>query len=366
MRNIRKKTIFRFVFGIILLFGPIMRGAEPIDIVYTWVDGADPAWQEVRDRYFREYFPLIANKDAATRNRFRNRDELRYSMRSLLKYAPFFNHIYIVTFQQRPKWLIDNPKVTIVDHQEIFPDKSHLPTFNSQAIECNLHRIPNLSEKFIYFNDDVLLGEEMKENDFFTSKGNIRCYLSQRLAPTKPPIPGECAYDSAWKNTREFLDQEFRAEPRFKLAHGPFALKKSLIEEVEGVYPGIFSLVSSHRFRVPNDYVMTNGLIQYFAYYTKRAKMERQSGVIIHIYPSLEATERQISKFFANPHPFFCVEDNSVEDSPEVDQRIHAFLEKLFPEPAPWEAEADATEEEEMAASTPESENDEGTARDDD
>ena len=150
--------------------------AEPIDIVYTWVDDTDINWQAHRKKHAIEYQPLLNNLDANTKNRYRNRDELKYSLRSIYKFASFVNHIYIVTSGQRPSWLKDDPKITLIDHQEIFPNKSDLPTFNSQAIEANLHRIPNLSEKFIYFNDDFFLGRCVVPEDFFSRSGKIRLY----------------------------------------------------------------------------------------------------------------------------------------------------------------------------------------------
>ena len=53
----------------------------------------------------------------------------------------------------------------------IFRNKSHLPTFSSPAIEANIHHIPGLSNRFIYFNDDVFLGAPTMPDDFFTSVG---------------------------------------------------------------------------------------------------------------------------------------------------------------------------------------------------
>ena len=48
-----------------------------------------------------------------------------------------------------------------VTHEDIFPNKSHLPTFSSPAIEAHIHRIPGLSQRYIYFNDDVMFGKEV-------------------------------------------------------------------------------------------------------------------------------------------------------------------------------------------------------------
>tara|TARA_R110002050_G_scaffold150757_1_gene277697 strand:- start:234 stop:554 length:321 start_codon:yes stop_codon:yes gene_type:complete len=83
--------------------------------------------------------------------------QLRYSLRSIMKFAGWVRHIYIVTNGQVPSWLdVSHPRITVVAHEEIFTDPSDLPTFSSPAIEVHLHRIPGLSNRWIYFNDDVV------------------------------------------------------------------------------------------------------------------------------------------------------------------------------------------------------------------
>ncbi|OQV20564.1 N-acetylglucosamine-1-phosphotransferase subunits alpha/beta [Hypsibius exemplaris] len=112
-------------------------------------------------------------------SRFKDNEELRYSIRSLEKHAGWVRRIYIVTNGQVPHWLdLDNSRVQIVTHEEIFLNKSHLPTFSSSAIESHLHRIPGLSEKFLYFNDDVLLTQDVLPEDFFSHSEGYKVHLS--------------------------------------------------------------------------------------------------------------------------------------------------------------------------------------------
>lgn len=118
------------------------------------------------------------NEDISA-SRFEDNEELRYSLRSLEKHAPWVRHIYIVTNGQIPSWLnMDNPRLTVVSHEEIFVNKSHLPTFSSPAIESHLHRIKGLSDKFIYLNDDVMFGKEVWPDDFYTEAGGQKVYLT--------------------------------------------------------------------------------------------------------------------------------------------------------------------------------------------
>ncbi|XP_067143538.1 N-acetylglucosamine-1-phosphotransferase subunits alpha/beta isoform X2 [Centruroides vittatus] len=129
-------------------------------------------------------FPT-GNEDISS-SRFADNEELRYSLRSLEKHAPWIHHVYIVTNGQIPHWLnLDNPRISIITHEEIFPNKSHLPTFSSPAIETHLHRIPGLSKKFLYLNDDVMFGKDVWPEDFYTHTKGQKIYLSW-------PVP-DCA-----------------------------------------------------------------------------------------------------------------------------------------------------------------------------
>jgi len=104
---------------------------------------------------------------------------LLYSLRSIERYAPWVRRIYLVTNGQIPRWLnLDHPRLKVITHDMIFVNKSHLPTFSSPAIEAHLHRIPGISKKFIYLNDDVMFGKEVWPDDFYTHSDGQKVYLS--------------------------------------------------------------------------------------------------------------------------------------------------------------------------------------------
>ena len=48
-------------------------------------------------------------------------------------------------------------------HEDYLPDE-YRPAFSSHPIELNLHRIKGLSERFVYFNDDMYLLRPVGEN----------------------------------------------------------------------------------------------------------------------------------------------------------------------------------------------------------
>src|SRR5699024_10455529 len=87
--------------------------------------------------------------------------------RAVEEYAPWVNKIHFVTQGHLPKFLKrDHPKLNIVYHEDYIP-KEYLPTFSSHPIELNLHRINDLAEKFVYFNDDTYLINSIEPNFFF-------------------------------------------------------------------------------------------------------------------------------------------------------------------------------------------------------
>uniref|UniRef100_A0A4W3IFI5 N-acetylglucosamine-1-phosphotransferase subunits alpha/beta n=1 Tax=Callorhinchus milii TaxID=7868 RepID=A0A4W3IFI5_CALMI len=134
--------------------------------------------------------------DDISASRFEDNEELRYSLRSVEKYAPWVRHIFIVTNGQIPSWLnLDNPRVTIVSHQDIFRNVSHLPTFSSPAIETHIHRIPGLSQKFIYLNDDVMFGKEVWPDDFYTHSNGQKVYLTWPVPNCADGCPGSWIKD---------------------------------------------------------------------------------------------------------------------------------------------------------------------------
>ena len=82
-----------------------------------------------------------------------------------------------------------NFRLTIVSHEEIFEDQNHLPTFSSAAIEANIHRIRGLSDKFLYLNDDIFLGEPVWPNDFLSGSTRQKLYFEYPLPDCSTGCP---------------------------------------------------------------------------------------------------------------------------------------------------------------------------------
>src|SRR5690554_451472 len=137
-----------------------------IDFVITWVDMDDPQWKAD----FAKHSGKIDNlKNEMTEARFRDHGLLRYWFRGVEQFAPWVRKIHFVTCGQRPEWLnTAHPKLQLVDHSDYIPTK-FLPVFNSTLIEIYMHKVPDLTPHFVYFNDDFFVINEVGKERFFTN-----------------------------------------------------------------------------------------------------------------------------------------------------------------------------------------------------
>ena len=228
---------------------------DPIDAVFTWVDGSDPAFRAAFRRH--SSFRPEGEDPGARLDGFRDNGELRYSLRALAAYAPWIRRIHLLTNGQVPGWLVrSDPRLHVVRHEEVFPDPGVLPTFNSNAIEMNLHRIPGLARRFLYLNDDVFLGRPVRETDFFLPGGGQRVFLEDHPLPADP-LRGS-ARDRALAHTQEVLDRLWGPARLQRLlpAHAPQAYDRDRIVEMEALVPGEFRETAARRFRSGKDLVL--------------------------------------------------------------------------------------------------------------
>jgi hypothetical protein len=145
-----------------------------MDAVVCWVDGSDPDHVSKRKDALNlaGFFPAVG----VSSERFASCNEIELCLESILKFAPFFGTIFVVTDNQTPTCLDRlkqrfpeaKTKIVLVDHKVIYAGHEDLlPTFCSGAIETMLFNIPGLDDEFVYFNDDFFLLREVSPEDFF-------------------------------------------------------------------------------------------------------------------------------------------------------------------------------------------------------
>ncbi|MFD3804004.1 stealth family protein [Streptomyces sp. NPDC058611] len=315
----------------------------PIDVVYTWVDDSDPVWRAGKDSARRgitaggeDAAPLHAQ--AANDARFTSRDELRYSLRSLHQYAPWIRQIFLVTAGQAPGWLnTEYPGLRVVDHREIFSDPTALPTFNSHAIESQLHHIPDLSEHFLYLNDDVFLGRPVRPGHFFHSNGLSKFFMSKALIPPGGVSPQDLPVNAAGKNSRGLIAQQFGTFISQKMKHTPHALRRSVLWEIEHVYARSHWVTQQSRFRSPHDVPIASSLHHYYSYHSARATVGDLRYVYIDIGDG--AAQQRLDRLVARrDFDTFCINDTvEPKDKHAQARMVERFLDSYFPVPSPYE-----------------------------
>lgn len=221
---------------------------DEIDFVITWVDSSDPKWQ----RDFVKYKVSIEEDiECNGELRYRDLELLRYMFRGFEQYTPWVRKIHFVTYGHVPEWFnLEHPKLNIVNHKDIFPDLNALPTFTSTSIEMCLHRIPDLAEKFVYFNDDMFLIDHIPAKRFFHNNlpndhflfymlfndGRFSHMLHTNMSIINDEVPDK----------NKFLRNNF-----FKIYNFKYGLKNNLVNIVLGLVPQ-FSLLKIYHHPQPH------------------------------------------------------------------------------------------------------------------
>lgn len=246
-----------------------------IDFVIPWVDGADPDWISERDGYDKnreEDDP--SNGD----ERYRDWGLLKYFFRSVVKNAPWVGTVHFLTWGHLPPWLnIAHPKINVVRHEEFIPAE-FLPTFNSNVIELNAHRIEGLADHFVLFNDDLLILAPVREDEFFhhglpritavlSAAGvsrddwfyvpvNVASVLSDHFKPINCVLEHPLKWLSPCYGAGLFRTIPMLAYPRFKGFYEPHlcnSFLKETFDEVWSIERNELAKTCTHKFREVTD-----------------------------------------------------------------------------------------------------------------
>ncbi|MDN5745221.1 MAG: Stealth CR1 domain-containing protein [Nocardioidaceae bacterium] len=316
---------------------PLEQVAFPIDIVYTWVDADDPAWQAAFTTARRDGAPATSHTSAWSPSRFTSREELRYSLRSIAAFASWVRTIHIVTNGQVPPWLDTNhPQIRMVRHDEIFPDPSHLPTFNSHAIEANLHRIPGLADHYLYFNDDVFLARPLRPEHFFTASGLLRYFPSMIPVEDGEPDPADLPVVAAFKNGRRIIEDRFGRRPMARPRHTPHPQRRDVLAEIDQACPEVVRRTSASRFRQPSDISLAAQLQASWASATGRAIAADTQYEFIDIGDP--SSDRRIDRMLVRSDlDCFCLNETDTDHPDLAHRRVDRIVTTLLPFTSPYE-----------------------------
>lgn len=320
--------------------------ASPIDVVILWADVADDDWRRRRAAALGLEHQGYVGAD-------NDWDLLRYLLRGLDRYCPWVRTIHLVTPRQTPAWLDrDAPGVVVVDQDVLLPE-GDAPTFNSMAVEVNLDRIPGLAERFVYFNDDMLVVRPTGVEDVFPG-GRPAGFAIQNA------ITGADAWSHWVLNAVGIVDRAFDKRtvmrrrpgqwfsPRygrhvlrnvallpwgsftgFFEPHLPMALLRRTFAEVRAAAPDEIARTSSARSR------SLGSVIPFVFRYWQLCSGDftpvspDRYGRFLELGPgSIDRVERELA------HPsgrFLCLNDGPDADHADVRVRLHAALESALP-----------------------------------
>ena len=326
---------------------PLSAPDSPVDIVYLWVDGSDPAWRAKRHAAALRLGAAEAESMAPHGNvegRFRDNDELRYSLRALERFFPGHGHVYLVTDGQTPAWLKASSRLTLVSHQNLLP-AHRLPTFDSGNIESYIHRIPGLSERFFYFNDDVFFGAPVRLDQWFWPGGVYTAWSDDPTVADGPMRPADNSLENASRLSNDWLrglpalpQANYRHTPR-TFAHAPRPMLKSLLYRLEDEAPELFERVRSGVFRSWVNPTLVSDFVLRWALAHGMAKIQSYA----HRYLATgdaDATAALAQLEAANGQlDFFCINDTT-DDAHGQDPRltqVKAALQRVFPHASRFE-----------------------------
>ncbi len=306
-----------------------------IDLVYTWVNDKDPVWAEKKAQFNES--AKNCNKDATSICRFFNNDELKYSLRSVEKNIPWINRIFIITDNQTPKWLnINHPKIKIIDHTEIIQNDK-LPTYNACTIENAMVNIKELSEYFIYANDDMFFWNKT-EPDFFFQDGKPICRVDKKINKNKKY---KHLYGSMIFKAYSLMKERFNADYPYFPHHNADPYKKSTFLDCVNEFKNEFDNTVNNRFRDFSD--MQRMVVYYYALYKNEAVLKN---VNLSIFDKIKGILQDSEYYDAQPKflkkitnskaKLMCIND-SRKTTDDTRKKVREILDKKFPEKSSFE-----------------------------
>lgn len=305
-----------------------------IDLVYLWVDSSEEEWKKRKSAFLGKAADCA--KDAINDCRFINNDELKYSLRSVEQNANWIKNIYIITDKQVPEWLnLDNPRINIIDHSQITPQEK-LPLFNSCAIETRIPFIPNLSENFIYANDDMFVWNPVSEDFFFEDEKAV-CRMGKKIQNRAY----KHIYGYTIKRAYDLMKQKFEADIPYFPHHGIDSYKKSVFLDCIKEFQSEFDETLNHRFRDFSD--MQRTVVAYYMIYKKQAILKPTiKNWFVSIWDKTSESEcydlkdNKINKIIKSKSKLMCINDcrKTTDRNRKV---IKEFLDKKFPNKSEFE-----------------------------
>lgn len=339
-----------------------------VDLVYTWVNAADTDFSAQRVKYagFENVDDLRYCTGPA---RFRDNDELRYSLRSVEKFLPFVRTIYVAHAGKKPAWLKSGNGLCFINQSELVPE-SIFPNYQSDVIESFLYRIPGLSEKYIYLNDDFFFMKPHQYSDFFDDSGRCKVFVSNRLVGRwlgnnnvyramelnclaamkrkKLKFPAIMTDNTDFiaalkKKAKATLLKLYTGLPTINAsAHVGQSYLRSGWDEFHDVFRNELAVMYANRFR-SHQGMTVNIMYHYFLYSTSRASFFPDTSCACVDNGSSAEEQAKLLEEARSASPIigrFCLNDTPDADSETWGKFTKEVYQTLLPTPSRWEIES--------------------------
>ena len=228
-----------------------------VDFVIPWVDGDEASYASKKRKYasVSDNYRAADIEQSISDLRFTQSNELRFCLRSIKQHAPWYRKIWLVTDNQIPSFLNLNTllkdRIEIVDHKTIFSgNEKYLPTFNTRSIVSLIDKIPDLSQKFIYGNDDFMFGANVAP-DFFFKQGMPIIYgdLVTNVTTMQPTL-----FQQGMMNAAKMIG--FPSHSFINISHGFQPMDRNIIELLRDKFPAQFTNNLAHKFRHRSQFLL--------------------------------------------------------------------------------------------------------------
>jgi hypothetical protein len=343
--------------------------SHKIDFVIPWVDSNDVEWQESKTQSRKTHSGDDSSKC------YKDLETLKYVFRSIEKNCPWYNKIFLITCGHVPKWLnLQHPNVVVITHDELYFDKTDLPTFSSQSIEMNLANLKGVSEHFVYLNDDFIIMNKISQGRFFINSKPVDFFSHGWLKRGKlfQLLKGNSTWVNSLNNCLNLINKKFSpahlsSESTYHPSY-PFKTKLSnfllinlykkilwlehwhhpqpyLLSEVKKAHHNFakeMSICSGNKFRSDND------LLQYIYRYWHLATnnftpYKHHDGYVLQI-ENTKSIQKGLEAINGNSFNFVCFNDQMTDQASEkefcfIKAKLLAYLESRFIKKSSFESD---------------------------
>lgn len=303
--------------------------SNPIDIAVPVLLPND-GWYEEYKKYNKNEHP----------GRIRDMGTFKYVLRSIAKNMPWINRIFIILFDktQIPDWLnTDCPKIKVLCHKDILPPE-RLPNFSSVQVDMRLSFIDELSDNFIFINDDMFFNKPIKETDYFRDGKPVHIPSMKQVNNYNNLTKAQ--WGKIEFNNYDFLNRIVGQKLHFWTGHAPIPFNKTFQQFIWNKYKDEFNKkLSGSHLRADNN--ICNWLFYNMEeYYRQSVNVPADKLPARHLLQLNDRMDERTLTRMIERFPILCINDGngvSAKGFDKVKRVVNNVLNKKYPNKSEFE-----------------------------